>query len=79
MAIPTVQVGDRRLACFYSLCDSHVYVFLSLAHSKLQNNTTTFKAGLKRKQGKAAMGTYYLSQALAGCDFSCHEVNCLPL
>ena len=36
----------------------------------LLNNTTTFKAGLKRKQRKAAMSTYYLSQVLAGCGAS---------
>ena len=36
----------------------------------LLNNTTTFKAGLKRKQRKAAMSTHYLSQVLAGCGAS---------
>ncbi len=36
----------------------------------LLNNTTTFKAGLKRKQSKAAMSTRYLSEVLAGCGAS---------
>lgn len=30
------------------------------------NNSKTFKAGLKRKQKKAAMSTRYLSEVLAG-------------
>ena len=34
------------------------------------NNTKTFKAGLKRKQKKAAMSTKYLSEFLAGCGIS---------
>lgn len=34
------------------------------------NNTKTFKAGLKRKQKKAAMSTKYLSEVLAGCGVS---------
>ncbi len=34
------------------------------------NNTKTFKAGLKRKQKKAAMSTRYLSEVLAGCGVS---------
>lgn len=34
------------------------------------NNTKTFKAGLKRKQKKAAMSTQYLSEILAGCGVS---------
>ncbi len=34
------------------------------------NNTKTFKAGLKRKQKKAAMNTQYLSEVLAGCGVS---------
>jgi len=34
------------------------------------NQTTTFKAGLKRKQKKAAMSTQYLSEVLAGCRLS---------
>lgn len=34
------------------------------------NNTKTFKAGLKRKQKKAAMSTQYLSEVLEGCGVS---------
>lgn len=34
------------------------------------NNTKTFKAGLNRKQKKAAMNTQYLSEVLAGCGVS---------
>ena len=34
------------------------------------NNTKSFKAGLKRKQKKAAMSTKYLSEVLAGCGVS---------
>lgn len=34
------------------------------------NQTTTFTAGLKRKQKKAAMSTQYLSEVLAGCRLS---------
>ena len=36
----------------------------------LLNNTKTFKAGLKRKQKKAAMSIHYLSEVLAGCGAS---------
>ena len=34
------------------------------------NNTKSFKAGLKRKQKKAAMSTKYLSEVLEGCGIS---------
>ncbi|WP_133408585.1 ISAs1 family transposase [Parashewanella tropica] len=47
-------------------------VFSNIRHVALNllNKETTFKAGLKRKQKKAAMSTSYLAQVLAGQELS---------
>ncbi|PJE78095.1 hypothetical protein CI610_02970 [invertebrate metagenome] len=38
--------------------------------SNLLNNTKTFKAGLRRKQKKAAMSSRYLEEVLVGQELS---------